>query len=66
MTIHGTAKIYHYKQNELFKWATKIARRYVGRENAEAYGRKSGIEDGIVVRIKPARTIVEKDAAAGQ
>jgi PPOX class probable F420-dependent enzyme len=26
VTIHGTTKIYHHKQNELLKWATKIAR----------------------------------------
>lgn len=61
-----TAKIYHYKQNELFKWTTKIARQYVGRDNAEAYGRRNGTEDAIVVRIKPARIIVEKDTAAWQ
>jgi PPOX class probable F420-dependent enzyme len=30
VTISGTAKIFHYKRNELLKWATKIARRYMG------------------------------------
>jgi hypothetical protein len=28
--IQGVAKLYYYKQKELFKWATKIARRYMG------------------------------------
>src|ERR671933_795728 len=28
--VYGTARIYHYKHNELFKWATKIAQRYMG------------------------------------
>jgi hypothetical protein len=28
--MHGIAKIYYYKQKELFKWATNIARRYIG------------------------------------
>jgi general stress protein 26 len=39
VTIHGNAKIYHLKQNELFKWATKIAKRYMGIDNAEEYGK---------------------------
>jgi PPOX class probable F420-dependent enzyme len=30
VTISGTAKIFHYKRNELLKWATQIARRYMG------------------------------------
>src|SRR5918911_4224105 len=36
VTVYGTAEIKHYKQNELFKWATKIAQRYIGNDNAEA------------------------------
>ncbi|MGI0001567.1 MAG: pyridoxamine 5'-phosphate oxidase family protein, partial [Nitrososphaeraceae archaeon] len=38
VTIFGTAKIYSYKQKEVFKWAKKIAKRYVGKGDAEAYG----------------------------
>ena len=64
VTIHGTAKIYHYKQSELFKWATKIARRYMGRENAEVYGRRNSIDGAILVRIKPTKILAEKDTAA--
>ena len=36
VTVYGTAKIYHYRQNKLFEWATKIAKRYMGKANAEA------------------------------
>jgi len=39
--IQGIAKIYYYKQKELLKWAAKMARRYMGKENAEAYGRNA-------------------------
>lgn len=63
VTIHGTAKIYHHKQNKLFKWATKIARRYMGKDNAEVCGKRNSTEDAVLVRIKPTKIIAEKDTA---
>lgn len=64
VTIHGTAKIYHHKQNELFMWATKIARRYMGKENAEAYGRRNSAEGAVIVRVRSTKILAEKDTAA--
>jgi len=64
VTIFGTAKIYPYKQKEVLKWATKIAERYMGKKNAEAYGRRNSKEGLVLVRIKPKRIIAEKDIAA--
>jgi PPOX class probable F420-dependent enzyme len=61
--VYGTAKIHHYKQNELFRLATKIAQRYIGKDNAEDYGRRNSTEGEVLVRIKPTRIIAEKDIA---
>ena len=61
--VYGTAKIYHYKQNDLFRLATKIARRYMGKEDAEDYGRRNSTEGEVLVRIKAKRIIAEKDIA---
>jgi PPOX class probable F420-dependent enzyme len=61
--VYGTAKIYHYRQNELFRFATKIARRYMGKEDAENYGRRNSTEGEVLVRIKSKRIIAEKDIA---
>ena len=63
VTVFGTAKIYPYKQKEVLKWATKIAERYMGKDNAEAYGRRNSDEGAVLVRIKPAKIIAEKDIA---
>ena len=63
VTIFGTAKIYPYKQKEVLKWATEIAERYMGKSNAEAYGRRNSEEGLVLVRIKPTRMIAEKDIA---
>ncbi|HZA70261.1 MAG TPA: hypothetical protein VE548_11235 [Nitrososphaeraceae archaeon] len=29
--IEGIAKVFRYRQNELLKWATRIAERYMGK-----------------------------------
>jgi hypothetical protein len=39
-TTIPSSPIHNYKHNELFKWATKIAGRYMGKKNAEAYGKE--------------------------
>jgi hypothetical protein len=63
VTIHGTARIYSSKRNELFQWATKIARRYMGKSNAEAFGKRNSTEGAVLVRIKPTKIMAEKDIA---
>ena len=64
VTIFGRAKIYTYKHNEVLKWSTKIAERYMGKDNAEAYGKRNSEEGLVLVRIKPTRIIAEKDIAS--
>ena len=63
VTIFGIARIYQYNQTKLFKWATKIAERYMGKDKAEAYGKRNSGEDEVVIRIKPTRILAEKDIA---
>jgi hypothetical protein len=45
-------------------WTTKIAEHYMGKENAEEYGRRNSGEGSVLVRIVPERIIGEKDTAA--
>jgi PPOX class probable F420-dependent enzyme len=63
VTIQGTARISHLKQNELLNWAIKIAGRYMGKNNAEAYGKRNSTEGAVLVRIKPKKIIAAKDTA---
>jgi hypothetical protein len=46
-----------------FRFATKIAQRYMGKDDAENYGRRNSIEGEVLVRIKAKRIIAEKDIA---
>jgi PPOX class probable F420-dependent enzyme len=63
VVIHGTAKIHDSKKDELLKWATRIAERYMGSDKAEEYGRVNSGEGAVLVRIKPTKIIAEKDIA---
>jgi PPOX class probable F420-dependent enzyme len=64
VTILGTAKIVRQKYNELLKWNTRIAERYMGKRNAKAYGERNSTEGVILVRVMPTKIIAEKDIAA--
>lgn len=61
VSLYGIAEINDYEKNELLRWATKIAERYVGKNNAEAYGKRNSAEGDIIVRVRPARIVAEKD-----
>jgi len=56
--VYGIAKIQQFNQNELLKWATKIAERYMGKDNA--YGARNSTEGELLVRIKPLSIVAEK------
>ncbi len=62
--LHGNAKLDRPKYNELLKWNTRIAERYMGKRNAKAYGERNTTEGVILVRVKPTKIIAEKDIAA--
>jgi PPOX class probable F420-dependent enzyme len=64
VTIFDTAKIHPYKQKEVLRWVTKIAQRYMGKDNAEEYGKRNSEEGLVLVRIKPRRILAEKDIAS--
>jgi PPOX class probable F420-dependent enzyme len=52
VTVYGVAEIQQFNRNELLKWATKIAERYMGKDNAESYGNRNSTEGELLVRIK--------------
>jgi PPOX class probable F420-dependent enzyme len=62
--IDGNPKIFRYKQKELLKWTTRIAGRYMGKDKAEAYGKRNSGEGEVVISIKPTKILAEKDIAA--
>lgn len=48
---------------ELRRWATRIGGRYMGADQAEAYGARNGVPGELVVRVTPARILAHADIA---
>lgn len=63
VVVEGTATVSE-DPDELLTWATKIAARYMGDEQAEAYGKRNGVPGELLVRVTPTKIIAEKDIAA--
>jgi PPOX class probable F420-dependent enzyme len=60
--IDGTATVGE-DLAELRHWATRIGGRYMGEDQAEAYGRRNGVPGELLVRVTPTR-VVARDAIA--
>jgi PPOX class probable F420-dependent enzyme len=54
--VQGTVELSE-DTDELVRTATEIARRYMGPERAEEFGRRNGVPGEIVVRIHPTKVI---------
>ncbi len=52
--VEGTATLTE-DPVELLHWATVIGGRYMGSDQAEAYGRRNGVPGELVVRLRPSR-----------
>ncbi len=61
--LEGYAEISD-QPDQLLSWATKIAERYMGVNNAKAYGKRNSAKGELLVRIKPTKIIGQKDLAA--
>jgi PPOX class probable F420-dependent enzyme len=60
VTVEGTAEIID-EPNDLLRWATSIAARYMGEKNAQTYGTRNSSEGELLLRIKPNKIIGQKD-----
>lgn len=63
ITVEGTAAM-SADLGELLHWATRIGRRYMGEDQAEAFGKRNGVPGEVLVRVTPTRVIFEKDVAS--
>jgi PPOX class probable F420-dependent enzyme len=52
--VQGTAELSE-DPAELLRTATAIARRYVGQDNAEEFGKRNGVPGELLVRLRPAK-----------
>ncbi len=62
VTVGGTSTT-SSDPDELLRWATRIARRYMGADVAAEYGRRNAVVPEMVVRVTPTRVVAIVDVA---
>jgi PPOX class probable F420-dependent enzyme len=60
--LEGTVEIGE-DPDELLLWATKLGARYMGAENAEAFGRRNAVPGELLVRLHPTHVVAQADIA---
>ena len=60
--VEGTATATEDSE-DLLCWATRIAARYVGEEQSEAFGKRNAVEGELLVRATPTKVVTESDVA---
>ena len=48
----------------LLRWATRIGGRYMGEDQAEAYGKRNAVPPEMVVRVTPVTIVAQVDVAS--
>jgi PPOX class probable F420-dependent enzyme len=61
-TIYGTTTTSD-DPDDLLRWATRIAARYMGADQAETYGRRNAVPPEMVVRVTPTNVVAKVDIA---
>lgn len=62
VTIAGTTTT-STDPDELLEWGTRIGGRYMGAEQAEAFGRRNAVPPEMVVRVTPSKVTAKVDVA---
>ncbi len=60
--VEGTVTI-EEDLEKLRSWATKIGGRYMGAEQAEAFGQRNGVPGELLLRLTPTKIIAKKEMA---
>lgn len=57
--IEGTAEV-STDLDEMLVWATRLGGRYMGADQAEAFGRRNAVEGELLVRVTPTKVVANK------
>ena len=49
--------------DELVYWATRLGGRYMGQDQAEAYGKRNGVPGELLVRVTPSKVVFQTNIA---
>jgi PPOX class probable F420-dependent enzyme len=60
--IEGRAEV-STDLDDMLPWAIRIGGRYMGADQAEAYGRRNAVDGELLVRVRPTRVVAHKNIA---
>jgi PPOX class probable F420-dependent enzyme len=60
--VNGSAT-WEDNPSNMLDWATRIAARYMGEDQDDAYGRRNAVPGELLVRFTPERTVAEANVA---
>jgi PPOX class probable F420-dependent enzyme len=63
VTIEGSAVTSELPPDTLLEWTTRIAARYMGADEADAYGKRNAVEGELLVRVPLAKVTARKGIA---
>jgi PPOX class probable F420-dependent enzyme len=63
VTVEGEAEVLDPDPDELVEISTEIAKRYVGEERAEEYGKRNAVPGELLIRVIPTKIITVKNVA---
>lgn len=61
VVFEGIAEILDPTPEERIAWAGRIAGRYMGTDQAEAYGKRNGVPGELLIRVRPTKIIATKN-----
>lgn len=61
--VEGMAAVVTPPLDEMLRWTTRIAGRYMGQALAEAYGKRNAVEGELLIRLTPGKIIARKGIA---
>ena len=62
VVIHGNARVSE-DLDEMLPWATALGGRYMGTDNADAFGRRNAVPGELLVRVTPTKVIAKSGIA---
>ncbi len=60
--IEGTARVEAHAK-DLLHWTTRLAERYMGKEQVESFGERNAVEGELLVRVTPTKIIAQSGIA---
>lgn len=63
VVIEGEAEILHPTPEEMLRWTTEIAGRYMGADKADSYGKRNAVPGELLIRVRPTNILSKKGMA---